>query len=371
VIPVNISYRGIRLASTLAVFAGVMLAAPCSAQQAGGAGACRAVVDEHHMPLAVDVTWVTRDGERERKRLDELCDTVGPIVLRKPPVAAPASGPSEVAIIGWNVHVGGGDVVALVRQLQSGALTGRPISHYVLLLQEVHRAGGVLRAVPPGIRVPRRIAPEPVTHTREDILSVARTLNAALYYVPSMRNGAGPIFEDRGNAILSTLPIEDPRAIELPFTRQRRVAITAVIRGGGGGGGAAAPWSVRAVTVHLDALAGASRLWIFASGWRAKQAAALVAALDRPEPSVAGGDLNTWLLGKWERAYKRMEAAYPDTRDTVVPAGQSGHGRLDYVFFRLPPGWKSRTWRPVDPCGHGQNKCGSDHRPIVAVLTSP
>jgi endonuclease/exonuclease/phosphatase family metal-dependent hydrolase len=316
------------------------------------------------------VTWVKRVGTREREKLDELCETVGPIVLRQ---AAPAfspsspSSPDDIAIIGWNVHVGGGDVVTLVRQLQTGALTGKPVSHYVLMLQEAYRHDGGVPTGPHDIRVPRRIAPKNGARTREDILSVARTLNAGLYYVPSMRNGAGPPFEDRGNAILSTLPLDDLQAIELPFTRQRRVAISAAIRGVDA---AATPWALRIVTVHLDALAGASRLWIFASGWRAKQADAVLAALDRRAPSVAGGDLNTWFLGTWERAYKQMKAAYPDTEKTIVPAGKSRHGRLDYVFFRLPAGWESRVWRPADPCGLGDDKCGSDHRPIVAILTA-
>ena len=90
------------------------------------------------------------------------------------------SSPDEVAIIGWNVHVGGGDVVKFVHQLQSGALTGRQVSHYVLMVEEAHRAGGGLRELPPDIRVPKRIAPKVGKRTREDILIVARTLNAGL-----------------------------------------------------------------------------------------------------------------------------------------------------------------------------------------------
>lgn len=362
--------RVTRLAAafTIVVAGGVLSAAASAAQQARTAGACDAVVDDHEIRLSVDVTWVKRVGTREREKLDRLCETVGPIVLRGAGPASPAISPDDVAIIGWNVHVGGGDIVTLVKQLQSGSLTGRPVSHYVLMLQEAYRHGGGVPAGTPDIRVPSRIAPTPGTRTREDILSVARTLNAGLYYVPSMRNGAGPPFEDRGNAILSTLPLDDFQAIELPFTRQRRVAISAVVRGIDG---AATPWALRIVTVHLDALAGASRLWIFASGWRARQADAVVSALDRRAPSVAGGDLNTWFLGTSERAYKRIEAGYPDTRKTIVPAGRSRHGRLDYVFLRLPPGWESRTWRPADPCGRGEDNCGSDHRPIVAILTFP
>jgi len=45
-----------------------------------------------------------------------------------------------------------------------------------------------------------------------------------------MRNGEHEgIAEDRGNAIVSTMPLQRPRLIELPLQRQRRV-------GGHGGG---------------------------------------------------------------------------------------------------------------------------------------
>jgi endonuclease/exonuclease/phosphatase family metal-dependent hydrolase len=357
-----------RVVTFTALVASLLAAVVPAAQQASIAGACTAVVDEHDTPLSVDVTWVKRAAKREREKLDERCDSVGPSVLRQPPAGSNSSDLDEVAVVSWNVHVGGGDIVTLVEQLQSGTLTGRQVSHYVLLLQEAYRLGGGVRPLSQDIRVPRRIAPKNLTRTREDIVSVARTLNVGLYYVPSMRNGTGPPFEDRGNAILSTLPLRDLQAIELPFTRQRRIAIGAVIHGVHR---SAEPWAIRAVSVHLDALAGASRLWIFASGWRGKQADGVLAALNRREPSVVGADLNTWFLGKWERAYKRLEAAYLGTGETIVPNGSDRHGRLDYVFFRLPAGWGSRTWRPVDPCGLRDDECGSDHRPIVAILTLP
>ena len=46
-----------------------------------------------------------------------------------------------------------------------------------------------------------------------------------------MRNGRPPqTDEDRGNAILSTEPLADLTAIELPFEQQRRVAVAATLR---------------------------------------------------------------------------------------------------------------------------------------------
>ena len=164
--------------------------------------------------------------------------------------------------MGWNVHVGGGDLLTLLDRLESGGLTGQPVAQYVLLVQEAYRSEGDVPPVAPGLGVPRRIAPRAANRAREDIVRIARRRGLALYYAPSMRNGDDAPFEDRGNAILSTFPLEELVAVELPFTRQRRVAIGAGIQGRTRDG---RPWSVQVASVHLDTLAGASRLWIFAA----------------------------------------------------------------------------------------------------------
>jgi endonuclease/exonuclease/phosphatase family metal-dependent hydrolase len=334
----------------------------------GPTGACGAVIDDRQQPLARVVTWVLRDRPRERSRLDEQCEAVGPIVLRDAPEALAPRWPDHLIIVGWNVQVGGGDVARLVQRLQSGAITGRPVSDFVLLLEEAHRAGGGVPALPRGVRVPRRIAPDLKGRSRDDIVTVARTLNLGLYYVPSMRNGAGPSFEDRGNAILSTHPLDDLLAIELPFGRQRRVSMGATM---GGVDRAGRAWRLRLVTAHLDALGSARRLWTFATGWRTTQARALLDALGHAGASVLGADLNTWLFGSWEGAARLLDRAHPDTGPSVAPPAPAAAGRLDYVFLRLPAGWRARTWRPADPCGTGDAECGSDHRPIVTLLTAP
>ena len=62
-----------------------------------------------------------------------------------------------------------------------------------------------------------------------DIDDHAATLGLSMLYVPSMRNGP-ELREDRGNAIISTEPLLDPFALELPLARQRRVALGAAIR---------------------------------------------------------------------------------------------------------------------------------------------
>src|SRR5439155_5701261 len=111
----------------------------------------------------------------------------------------------------------------------SGTLTGQPVGSFVLLLQEAYRSGADVPSKPSG-RTSWASAQRPphAGGTRDDIVTIARRLKLAAFYVPSMRNGApGATEEDRGNAILSTLPLSELTAIELPLERQRRVALEA------------------------------------------------------------------------------------------------------------------------------------------------
>ena len=77
-------------------------------------------------------------------------------------------------------------------------------------------------------------------------MAVAEGLHA--FYVPSMRNGE-KTREDRGNAILSTLPLSDPVILELPHERQRRVAAGVRVEGVDADG---EPFSLRFLSVHLE-----------------------------------------------------------------------------------------------------------------------
>lgn len=121
------------------------------------------------------------------------------------------------------------------------------------------------------------------------------------------------------------------------------------------------PWRLQVATVHLDAFVGARRLWIFATGWRGRQARTVVDALDQTQPAIIGADLNTWLAGQRESAYLRFARAWPPSTDAATPGAGDAHGRLDYVFFRLSPGWIKES-RRLD------SRFGSDHRPIVATI---
>jgi endonuclease/exonuclease/phosphatase family metal-dependent hydrolase len=310
--------------------------------------------------IVAPIGWTAPAGADERFALDNWCDTTGPPVIAAAPLAPPSAS-SELVIVSWNLHVGAADVAELVRRLRSGALTGGvPATRFVLLLQEAHRGDAVVpRALARGARVPRAILARAVGRGRLDVVRFARSAGLAFYYVPSMRNGSpAETDEDRGNAILSTEPLSEFAAIELPFERQRRVAIAAVVSGQGPQGDT---WRLRVVSAHLDSLASARRLWIAGPGARARQARGLLEGLhgaDPAEPIVVGGDLNTW-LGFSDPAYRAIARAIPDAARGDRRPTFRGLFRLDHLFARLPRGWTVGGGRLDD-------RLGSDHHPLLA-----
>jgi endonuclease/exonuclease/phosphatase family metal-dependent hydrolase len=307
------------------------------------AGSCR----------SASLRWFGPDDQKNRERLDAWCAGVGPVVLSKA-----AAEPAEaielryLTFVSWNVHVGNGDVAAFVKDLRAGRLTnGRPVGHVVLLLQEVVRLGDVppLSAHASGAR---RIVAE--DRSTPDIRELCRALGMWMVYAPSMRNGRtarGPA-ADRGNAILSTLPLSEPTAVELPFERQRRVALVANV--------SLSPAKTMSVgVIHLDALGGSKRFWLFGtSNMRALQAKSLMSLL----PSgalVLGADLNTW-HGADEPAPRYFKQLFADTRVVIDPSGPRRRV-LDYLFFRAFPTMTAH-YEVV------RNQYGSDHHPLVGWI---
>jgi len=339
--------------------------------------ACRVAVTPGRLVAAATVAWKVPFPKRERDTLNAWCDTTGPpVVVPQPAESADefnlAGGPTAaeepdqsglfegLAVVTWNVHGGSADVAELVRRLRSGALTGgRPQNRFVLLLQEAYRAGEIVpRALAPGVKPPRAVGRATNGHARVDIVALAQSLGLALYYVPSMRNGApSETNEDRGNAVLSTEPLSDFTAIELPFERQRRVAIAATVSGHDRAGDS---WNLRVASVHLESMASARHLWFWATGVRVRQARGLLDALRPHESLVVGGDLNTW-FGFSDPAYRTLAEAVPDVaagdrRRTFPP-----FFRLDHLFSQPPDGWSAAAGRLDD-------RLGSDHYPILAHL---
>jgi endonuclease/exonuclease/phosphatase family metal-dependent hydrolase len=316
----------------------------------------RVIVDPPCRAPASAIRWLRVAPDNEGARLDRWCAGVGPPVIV--PIPTDGSPTSEMpVIVSWNTHEGGGNIDAFVADLKAGRLTGRPVTSFVLLLQEVYRSSPEVPARAGGLiswaAAELSLGPQ---GRRDDIATIAQRLKLAAVYVPSMRNGEpGVTTEDRGNAILSTLPLSDLEAIELPLERQRRVALQATITVARPGRD---PLPLRLICTHFTNMV-MHHLWVLSESGRLRQARALARALPAEGALIVGGDFNAW-FGYRDAAYKELAAHVPpasseDRRATFGPM------RLDHVLFRLPQGWRASVRR-------ADSRYGSDHYPLVAVI---
>lgn len=299
------------------------------------------------------IVWRGLEPSLHDRSASAWCDGVGPAVVAE---GAPAPPANALLVVSWNMHVGGGDLPALLSSLGAHDRSDGARPAFVLLLQEVFRSSD---AVPPlrlGARTARRIAEKPPAGERRDIVQLALDLGLWAAYVPSMRNGGDGI-EDRGNAIVSNLPLDAIEAIELPAGRQRRVAVAADVAGRTTDG---RPWRIRVASIHLESRASARRLWVFGAGVRAAQAQAAVRALEHADAAILGGDFNSW-SGFDEASYRETAPLFPDTHLTDGRPTFAFRRRLDHLFFRLPDGWRARFTRLDD-------RFGSDHHPLAGVV---
>lgn len=321
---------------------------------------CRQIVAPAGDRSPSAVRWYEQEDARSRSTLDAWCRGVGPVVYQSQPAnglgeSEPVRTTDPIAVVSWNVNVGAGKLSAFVADLRAGEWSnGRRVEHFVLLLQEALRTGDTVPLHGPSQVGARRLLRRP---PRIDIVRFARELGLSLLYVPSMRNGldASAPAEDRGNAILSTLPLLAPGALELPFSRQRRVGVLAML------GGLAHGESLGVASVHLDPFVGANRLWVFGTaGARGRQARAIAAILEPHGPVVVGGDFNTW-LGTNEPALREMTHLSGQAAQAHEGTYTSG-AVLDYLFFRTPATWLATYERADDTYW-------SDHYPLVGWIS--
>lgn len=291
------------------------------------------------------------------------CDGVGPAVDHRPLDSARHVALSELGIVSWNMQGGGGDIDALIQDVRSGRLHGVPTSSFVLLLQEAIRTGPDVPMDPlVGSKAGKRVAPNARGRERQSIEAVASRNGLHLFYVPSVRNGGdGHPAEDRGNAILSSVPLEGLEAIELPLERERRVAVAARIRTLSETGD---PVDVQLVNVHLDLRSSWRRVHRSLGAARASQARVTVERFARESVVIVGGDLNTWFGGRREAAVRILHEAFPHTETVTTSGTLRTPGilpdlSLDHLFFRLPPGMRASHEVIGD-------HYGSDHHPLVA-----
>jgi endonuclease/exonuclease/phosphatase family metal-dependent hydrolase len=318
---------------------------------------CRSVMPDPH----ARVTWISPASSRDQHNLADWCAAVGPI-LYESIQASPSVRPSDrVAIVIWNTHVGGGDLDTLTDRVRRGDFTsGEPLGGIVLLLQEMYRHGdAVPRHLTLHAAIAGRILPKSHAEHRYDVRRFARDRGLSVLYAPSMRNGFSPDDpEDRGNAILATLPLADAAVIELPIERQRRVVAVATIAGLTSAG---EPWRLKLADVHLDTALALTRGGPFAA--RRRQADALISALaPGRDATILAGDFNTW-LGNREPAIAALHRAFP-----AAPLGDHGatwtgplgmRANLDHVFAR---GVRSIHVQKLP------SRFGSDHYPLLAVV---
>jgi len=343
----------VRLALVLAC---LVLAAPSSLDETGreSLGPCAARADRVG---DAPITW-HRAEATEQATVDRWCRAVGPPIVVSKPASVQASTPpplTDLVVVTWNAHLAEGRLATLLGAVRAGRLTdGAPVVHFVLLVQELFRRGPDVPPMTPDARSAIAItARDPRT---PDAADQARTLGLSFVYVPSMRNGA-QLLEDRGNAIISTEPLGDLHAMELPFERQRRVAIGAAIR-------VATPSGVEELRVfdaHLEPLSAPSTLWVFRNP-RLRQATAIVQLLlsspfGASHGTVVGGDFNTIQGGDDEDAYDvlrtwSLNLGAEDRRST------HRMGRLDFLFFRSPS-------RSLLTTRRADEKYGSDHYPVA------
>jgi endonuclease/exonuclease/phosphatase family metal-dependent hydrolase len=306
--------------------------------------------------------WTGPSDPDSRSRLSRWCATVGPLFFKPDPAVAPAA-VDTLAIVSWNVHEGHGDADELIQRLRAGEFTaGEPVSNFVLLLQEVMRRGdGVPPQVGRGFPTPRRIGGASGS-TGRDVRRFAEQ-GFAVLYAPSMRNGEGADgAEDRGNAIVSTLPIGEPRVIELPLERQRRVVVAASIEGRNDRTGR---WGLQLIDVHLD-----TSLALLHGGplaARQRQTVALLEAIaGSPRDGrtiVVAGDLNTW-MGEREPALRLLRREFPGPAESDAKPTWTGplglHARLDHIFSRGP--------RSPSRVARLPSRFGSDHYPLLTLI---
>lgn len=341
-----------------------------------GAAACLPSYDmtpelapDRSCPDVAEAAWYVPEATAAQERLEDWCRTVGPPVVSASPTAdfGPLPAGGELEVVSWNAAIGRGDVAGMLEpeldlscdgsasELASGA------NHFALLVQEAFRRSERIPESPPGSTIPRPVPEEGRTGARLDAVELASRCGLSLAYVAAARNGSEPrdgLREDKGVAILSTLPLEDVFFVELPYEAARRVAVAATVRSASGAG-------LRLANLHLTSMAGPSRALRTGNGSRLRQGLAAADAIDRADavrpPAIAtilAGDFNTW--SDRETTLRRLREQFPDS---PPPLGIATHGAFptDHILFRAGPddvGLVEGSYTRVDDSYH------SDHHPI-------
>jgi len=319
------------------------------------------------------IVWKNQANDDDYDNLLSWCQAVGSPVFVKPSETEKNLTIDRLTLVSWNVHVGSGDLDQFINDLQKGHLTdGEPVEHFVMLLQEAYRQdSSVPFNIPPYANVGNNIHVTTPKGLRVDIIAIARKHGLGLFYVPSMRNGRQEnvnVPEDRGNAILSTIPISRPIAVELPLERQRRTAIAANIAGITTSN---TSWKIQLINVHLENRTRGLMFFRSFSIARLNQITALLKILPEEKIAVMAGDFNTWFRETREPTIKHVENFFnrlgiaskcdnpkiPRKRYPLFP-----DRLVDYLFFRIPKNYHIERYYIND-------YYGSDHYPLITKIS--
>jgi endonuclease/exonuclease/phosphatase family metal-dependent hydrolase len=304
------------------------------------------------------------DGELRLERWRRNVGSRVALDLAPPSIGLHGAGKKSLVVLSWNVWIGRGRLREVVRRIRDGDFVRHgadPEAPLVVLLQEACRSDLTIPPVSDG-RAGRVLVAQ--LGPQEDIVDTARTLGLNLRYAPSMRNGA--LQSDRGNAILSTLPLEEAHAVELPLVLQRRVAVAAGIT--------IARHKLRVVSAHLDPRGPPGHQWLGAAG-RAAQARHLLSSVP-DETVILGADLNLG-RGRYERTWRLLgEAGFTFGVPPSSPAWRHTFHALprlvlDYLLIRDRTGAirQARVHRLDEhPRDRGPRVFGSDHHPLLARI---
>ena len=313
--------------------------------------------------------WYLPEAEGGQGRLEDWCGTVAPPVVLPEPTAnfgGLRSG-DTLTVVSWNIDVGGGDVPAFLETELGVACDGNSsrlaagAAHFVLLVQEAFRRSNDIPETPPGATIPRAVAEDERPGERLDAVEVASRCGLSLVYLAAARNGSDQRDgerEDKGVAVLSTLPLEDVFFIELPYEAARRVAASATVRDESGR-------RLRLANLHLISAVGPSRALTTGNGSRLRQGMAVADALgqaeagDEPISTLLAGDFNTW--SNRETTLRRLREQFPDS---PPPLEEGTHGAFptDHILFRAGSGGvalRESSYSRLEESYH------SDHHPIL------